>query len=266
MFVLKSTLKRIKAELKEDYDDKLDVIRCRLDLDDATFDAFHADRLTDEFNSAFDSESPLVSVCICTFNRGELLTERAVSSILDQTYRNIELIVVGDHCTDDTEKLMSRFDDARVTFVNLPERGKYPENPMFRWMVAGTTPVNHALSLAKGHFITHLDDDDRHAPDRIEKLVTFAQTTRSEFVWHPFFVEKPDGRWKLNEAERFASSQVTTSSVFYHHWLKRIPWDVNAYRFREPGDWNRFRKFKYLGVSAQRYPEPLLYHYRERNQ
>ena len=47
-------------------------------------------------------EDPLVSVYVPTYNRADLLMERAVGSILAQTYRNFELIVVGDHCTDDT--------------------------------------------------------------------------------------------------------------------------------------------------------------------
>src|SRR5690349_20591388 len=44
-------------------------------------------------------EQPLVTVCVATFNRGRLLTERCIPSILGQTYRNLELIVVGDGCT-----------------------------------------------------------------------------------------------------------------------------------------------------------------------
>lgn len=57
--------------------------------------------------------------------------------------------------------------------------------------------------------------------------------------------------------------QVTTSSIFYHSWFRQIPWDIQAYRHREPGDWNRLRKMAYLGVKAGRFPDPLLWHYKE---
>ena len=67
------------------------------------------------------------------------------------------------------------------------------------------------------------------------------------------------------DAECFRKNQVTTSSVFYHAWLKRIPWDPKAYQYREPGDWNRFRKFRFLGARVVRHPECLLKHHRERN-
>lgn len=42
-------------------------------------------------------------------------------------------------------------------------------------MVAGTPAANRALELADGAFVTHLDDDDRYAPDQIERLLEFAQ-------------------------------------------------------------------------------------------
>jgi hypothetical protein len=117
--------------------------------------------------------------------------------------------------------------------------------------------------MARGDFITHLDDDDEYLPGRIAKLVRFAQATRAEFVWHPFYSEQEPGIWRVNHAEEFMFASVTTSAAFYHRWLVRIPWDINAWRYNEPGDWNRFRKLKYLGVRASRFDEPLLRHYRE---
>ncbi len=67
-------------------------------------------------------------------------------------------------------------------------------------------------------------------------------------------------------ADELVRGQATTSSIFYHHWLGRYPWDIDAHLLLEPGDWNRMRKFKYLGVTVERYPEPLLRHFRERHQ
>ena len=57
---------------------------------------------------------------------------------------------------------------------------------------------------------------------------------------------------------------VTTSSVFYRSWFKKIPWDANAHLMMEPGDWNRFRCIKYFQPVMLRHPEPLLRHYCER--
>lgn len=268
--MINSLSKLIPIRYKKIYKDKKRLVRewrySMVDLGFHFYLSFRKVRNSKAYQSSFEIKEPLVTVCVATYNRGSLLVQRSIKSILNQTYKNIEVIVVGDCCTDNTADLMSRIDDSRLTFINLPERGNYPDNKMHRWMVAGTTPVNHALSLSKGDFITHLDDDDEYPLDRIEKLVHFIQTNRADIVWHPFELEQPNGEWIAVNAPRFAFQNVSTSSVFYHSWFKSIPWDINAWRRDEPGDWNRFRKFVYLRAKAVRYPESMLYHFKEQNQ
>ena len=246
--------------------EELDNARCRIDLDEALVDRYLNEHNSERYLSAFTAREPLVSICIATYNRGELLTSRTLPSLIRQTYKNIEIIVVGDCCTDDTAELVAHANDSRVRFSNLPQRGNYPSDPLFRWMVAGTVPMNHALTLAQGDFITHLDDDDEHPPDRVEKLLRFAQREQADLVWHPFEFENAKGKWLRKEALTYTSGNITTSSVFYHRWFAQIGWDINAWRYREPGDWNRFRKFRYLGAKCVRYPELLLKHHREKSQ
>lgn len=243
-----------------------DNLKCWLDVDRQLIEDFARANESPEYLGVYQKTEPLVSVCVTTYNRAHLLAERCIPSVLSQTYPNFELIIVGDCCTDDTASVVSAFNDHRVTFVNLRERGKYPEHPRLRWMVAGTQSVNHALELARGDFITHLDDDDEYMPQRIEKLVRFIMDQQLDLVWHPFYAEAPDGAWHIRDSDSLKFGGITTSSSFYHRWFARVPWDINAYKLLEPGDWNRFRKFRYLGVRAERYPEPLLRHYRERNQ
>ena len=222
---MKKRLKEALVRVKEPF-------RSLQDLGWGARSRFHRERKSSEYQSIYDLESPLVTICIATFNRGQLLVERSLASILAQTYQNIEVIVVGDCCTDDTESRMAAVSDPRVRFINLPERGKYPDEPRLRWMVAGTAAVNHALALASGDFITHLDDDDEHPADRIEKLLKLIRTSRADIVWHPFEFEKTPDDWHVNPAPCFAVNQVTTSSVFYHRWFKSIPWDINAWRYQ----------------------------------
>ena len=211
-------------------------------------------------------EKPLVTVTVATYNRARLLTERCIPSVLNQTYGNLELVVVGDGCADETEEAVGRIKDPRLKFVNLHERGAYPSDPERRWMVAGTPAMNKGLSMARGDYITHLDDDDEYLPDRLGKLVEFAAGNGCDLVWHPFWFEDAKGRWRQNEAPDFAFARVTTSSVFYRSWFKKITWDMEAHLLMEPGDWNRLRRIKYVGPASMRYPEPLLKHYRERSQ
>ena len=55
-------------------------------------------------------DNPLVSVYVPTYNRSELLLDRAVKSVLAQTYSNFEFIIIGDSCTDNTEHLVKQID------------------------------------------------------------------------------------------------------------------------------------------------------------
>ncbi|HEY3352965.1 MAG TPA: glycosyltransferase family 2 protein, partial [Polyangia bacterium] len=214
--------------------DELDALRSKLELDERAIEEYQQARSGGDYQRVFEERTPLVTACVGTYNRAELLMTRSLRALRAQDYTNLEILVVGDGCTDDTEARVTALADPRVRFVNLPARGAYPELPRLRWMVAGTVPFNHALGLARGHFITHLDDDDECPPDRVSTLVKFAQQERADLVWHPFEWEDGYGRWCLHPAPEFGRGNVTTSSIFYHHWFTRIPWDMNAYRLHEP--------------------------------
>lgn len=259
-FVAKIKMSRLQVN------DAIDTLHSRMDVSDDFYQKFQQDRESIAYQEVFVKPDPLVSVCVCTYNRAELLINRCIKSLLSQDYQNLEIVVVGDNCTDETEKLVKGIRDTRLQFHNLDQRGEYPHDPHLRWMVAGTIPINASLKMASGDFITHLDDDDEHMPDRISKMVQFIKGERADFVYHPFWFQLPSGRWKLNPTQAFRKAAVTTSSSFYHRWFTQIPWDIHAYRYNEPGDWNRFRKIKYLGAKTARFPEPLLRHYKEKNQ
>lgn len=234
---------------------QLDALASRVDVPDDLVSEFNSARESDSYRLAFTQQEPLVSVCVPTYNRAELLVERCLPSILNQTYKNLQVIVVGDGCTDDTPTRMARLDDSRIEFVSLPPRHRPSKG---RWMAGATIPGNAAMELSTGAFITHLDDDDEFHPTRIEKLVEFAQQRESDVVFHPWRRQTADGQWSTKNAESFRYGRVGTCMVLYHHWLKRIPWDPECHRYAEPHDWNRFRKFLYLGAQIDRHPEALL--------
>lgn len=260
-------LRRKQREQRIDYQRvEIDNLRCSQDFKSDLVDRYYRERVTPDYKSVFSEPEPLVTICVATYNRAELIGSRSLPSLINQSYKNIEIIVIGDCCTDDTENVVRNLADERIRFVNLPERGCYPDEPQHRWMVAGTTPMNHALRMAKGSFITHLDDDDQHDPKRIELLVNLALEKKAEVIWHPFDFETSTGQWSRQDAENFEAAKVTTSSIFYHRWFRQIEWDIEAWRMKEPGDWNRLRKFRYLNPSFARHSQSLLKHFRERAQ
>ena len=230
------------------------------------FEAFRRARRTPGYRLAFQYPEPLVSVCCATFNRAEILVERCLRSLIGQSYRNLQIVVVGDHCTDDTAARIAQLGDDRIVFHNLPVRGPYPKPGRARWCVAGSTAINKALSLCEGQFVTHLDDDDSAVPDRIETLVRVARQAEADLVHHAFWYQTSPDTWGTLGNGTLELGQVTTSAIFYHHYFRKFHWDVNAYRLDEPGDWNRLRKIRMLRPRLAYVDRPLVYHHQEQRQ
>jgi GalNAc5-diNAcBac-PP-undecaprenol beta-1,3-glucosyltransferase len=101
---------------------------------------------------------PLFSIITATYNRAHLLP-RAVNSILNQSYQNFELIIVDDGSTDDTEKVARSFEDKRVLYH------KHEQN---RGMLAAR---NTGFDIARGDYVTLLDDDDELLPEALQTAV-----------------------------------------------------------------------------------------------
>jgi len=103
---------------------------------------------------------PLVSVIIPTHNRAELL-ERALNSVLEQTWDYLEVVVVDDASDDETPVLLARLSaDHPNIRVERNEKSK-----------GAAACRNIAIQKSRGEFITGLDDDDYWRPTRIERLM-----------------------------------------------------------------------------------------------
>jgi glycosyltransferase involved in cell wall biosynthesis len=112
-----------------------------------------------------------------------LLKERGIPTVLDQDYKNFELIIIGDCCTDNTEEVVSSFNDSRIKFYNIPYRKKrYPNIVELHWLAGPVIAANEALTRVQGTWIARLDDDDLWSKDHLSSLLNFAQNGDFEFV------------------------------------------------------------------------------------
>lgn len=103
----------------------------------------------------------LVSVVISTYNRPTNILMRAISSVLAQTYTNIELIVVND-CPDNK----SLVEEIRTEIESVDRKIKYIVHEKNSGACAAR---NTGLEIAEGRYIAFLDDDDEWLPNKIEK-------------------------------------------------------------------------------------------------
>ena len=209
------------------------------------------------------ADNPLVSVVIPTYNRGRILVERSLASVLCQTYRNIEVVVVGDHATADTLRAIRTVDDPRVRFEDLPVRSPYPQDPEAAWMCVGSRPYNRGLELARGQWIAPHADDDEFTPDHIETLLSAALEHRLEFVYGDSWMETPDGPWiRLGDwPPRLAG--FCAGAVLYAAPLRYIGLDEQCWRENEPNDWNMWKRMMAAGVRAGHVDRIVFRHHLE---
>jgi glycosyltransferase involved in cell wall biosynthesis len=108
------------------------------------------------------TQPPTISVVLTTF-QGERYLRAAMQSILDQTFRDFELIVVDDASQDRTASILREIQalDARVVVV------RHDHNQ------GGTVALNTGLARARGKFIAIMDHDDISLPQRLEKEISF---------------------------------------------------------------------------------------------
>ena len=116
--------------------------------------------------------SELVSCILPAYNCEKTIVE-TVNSVLNQTYRNIELIIVDDASTDRTQEICRSLQskDSRIVFEINPEN-------------IGTLETRHkAIGMAKGEWIAFIDADDLWQPEKIEKQAALQKSTGCDLVY-----------------------------------------------------------------------------------
>ena len=101
---------------------------------------------------------PLVSVITITRNRGKLIG-RCIDSVLNQTYKNIEHIIVDGASDDETDSVVATYNDIRLRFLKLKEN----------WSLEKT--YKYGTAQAKGKYICFLDSDDEVTPTWLDSYV-----------------------------------------------------------------------------------------------
>lgn len=107
-----------------------------------------------------ENKDVLVSVVMATYNRSKFIG-RGIKSVLDQTYKNLELIIVDDNANilDErrkTEEVVLSFNDERIKYIKN-------ENNL-----GGAATRNVGIYAASGQYISFLDDDDMYLPDKLK--------------------------------------------------------------------------------------------------
>ena len=217
-----------------------------------------------------DEPEPHIFIYTPTFNRGEILIERAVQSVLNQTYKNFTYLVVGDCCTDNTEELLKKVSDPRLQFYNIPKRGyRYPPTVENHWFAGPVVAANTALSrIDEGcTWIARLDDDEIWKADHLESVLAYALEGNYELVTSGYLTIR-DGVEKIVKGDYlygdyFKEPLPTTdrymynpmigsiSTVFYRDYLRMFKFNLDCWR-KKHNRVNDIDFFHRMGIAGVR--------------
>lgn len=110
-------------------------------------------------------KTPTVTIVMSTYNRAPIVPA-AIESVLGQTYKDFEFIIINDGSPDETA-------DVLKTYAKLDPRIIVLTNTQNLGLIAS---LNKGLAAARGKYVARIDDDDQMLPERIEKQVDYMQT------------------------------------------------------------------------------------------
>ena len=130
---------------------------------------------------------PKISVLMATHNREDFVGE-SIESILSQSFRDFEFIIIDDASTDETVNIIEKY-------AKKDKRIKVYKN---RENLGLIKTLNRGLSVASGEYIARMDDDDISLPNRFQKQVDFLEKNSDVTVVGTYVKMFPFGEWSLN--------------------------------------------------------------------
>lgn len=204
---------------------------------------------------------PLVSVVIPTYNRSHLL-ERALQSVVNQTYSNFEVIVVDDSSSDNTQLVVTSFHDKRIRYI------RHEKN------MGAVAARNTGIAAAKADYIAFQDSDDEWMAKKLEKqMARFAHAPENLGVVFTSYWLFEDGKKLYSPPESMIKQSEgdmhnallegnfvnAPTSVVRKVCFKKAGCFENLPRLQEWGLWLRISKYYHF----RHINEPLVNAYRQ---
>ena len=114
---------------------------------------------------ATNSKESLVSVIMPTYNHAKFIG-KAIESVLNQTYKNFELIIIDNYSEDETGKIAAPYKDDRISYLKFRNNG----------IIAASR--NYGIKHSHGDYIAFLDSDDLWLPEKLEKQIEVFKNTK----------------------------------------------------------------------------------------
>jgi glycosyltransferase involved in cell wall biosynthesis len=122
-----------------------------------------------------------VSIVLPTYNGAKYLWQ-SIDSCLNQTYKNIELIIVDDGSVDETPQIIRSYQDERIKYVRHDDNKRLPQ------------ALNTGFAISTGEYLTWTSDDNYYAEDAIESMLNLLQINKAiDFVYANYYAINDNG-------------------------------------------------------------------------
>jgi glycosyltransferase involved in cell wall biosynthesis len=168
------------------------------------------------------AETPLVTVLMPVYN-GQAYLPEAIDSILNQTFRDFEFLIIDDGSTDRSEEIIASYTDPRI---------RYERNPV-NLNVAPT--LNRGLDLARTKYVARMDADDISLPERLEKQVAFMENHPETGVCGTWVrrLSRRVRNWRTPLSDEGIRWYMVTNCALVATMLRKSVLDENDMRYRE---------------------------------
>lgn len=137
------------------------------------------------------------SIIIPTYNSAWCI-KRCIDSVISQTYGNWEIIIINNFSTDDTEKIVSSYNDERIKIINNANNG----------IIANSR--NKGIKISKGEWICFLDSDDWWISTKLEDCLPF--TLDYDMIYHDLYLHK-NNKLTLRKKKKFHFKEISIDDI-----------------------------------------------------
>lgn len=211
-------------------------------------------------------QTPLISVIVPVY-KVEKYLDKCIQSIVEQTYRNLEIILVEDESPDRCSEMCDQWEieDSRIIVIHQHNGG-------------GGKARNRAMDCAKGEYIAFVDSDDYISPNMFETLYSFFSTDIDIVECDYCMVENDSEKFSDqtidSRAKKFSVDEAMRENI-EGHWFQQVIWN-KLYRRNVIGDIrfpegklidDEFWTYKVIGNARNLiHVEKVLYAYRQQSQ
>jgi cellulose synthase/poly-beta-1,6-N-acetylglucosamine synthase-like glycosyltransferase len=224
-----------------------------------------------ERDTKLSSEPKITILTPTLFNRNDLL-EKTIESVLNQSYQNWEMLIIGDGCEPNpsykfaSEKLAQELvkEDCRIVFTRTNHRGVYPLKGLDRWNIAGKDPLNFGLALANSPIVCRIDDDDVWHTNHLETIVSKYHEIKGDGV---IFTQPQYDDGELVFEGEYSFNMLPQTNVTFTCTVAYCGKAIELLRYdhqcKIPGDWHTMKRMFEANIPFYKINKVTSSHRRE---